>query len=296
MEPNAMSSPLAQLRQSLPALPARLRQAGRYIVEHDFDAATRSMRDLAAAAGLQPASFTRLAQALGHAGWDEFRNELIEARRPGRPGPFSERVGGRAPLSGARLGAADMTASMMASDVDCLAGIDTGAIERAAKALHEAPRIWVAGFRSCRSVAVLLHYQLRLFRPDDVRIVGGMGPEDCDFGAFRPEDALVVIGFTPYSSVSVLTRRAANEAGCTLVAIADRPAAPIAEGAHHLLLFDAGSTPAFFPSLTGALAIAQALAAAIFVLGGDNAAARLREAEARIAALSQYVPDEENSR
>ena len=67
-----------------PIFPARLQQAGRFIARNDFDATTRSMRDLAAAAGLQPATFTRLAQALGHAGWDEFRDALIEARRPAR--------------------------------------------------------------------------------------------------------------------------------------------------------------------------------------------------------------------
>src|SRR5258708_33582099 len=92
---NAVSekvSPIEQLRRSLPDLPERLREAGYFIADHEFDATTRSMRDLAATAGLQPATFTRLAQAIGHTGWDQFRNELIEARRPELPGPFSDRV------------------------------------------------------------------------------------------------------------------------------------------------------------------------------------------------------------
>src|SRR5205085_5243291 len=63
--------PLERLRLALPGLPGRLREAGRFIARNDFDATTRSMRDLAATAGLQPASFTRLAQALGHTGWDD---------------------------------------------------------------------------------------------------------------------------------------------------------------------------------------------------------------------------------
>ena len=72
-----------------------------------------------------------------------------------------------------------------------------------------ARRIWIAGFRSCRSVAELLNYELRLFRPDDVQLVGGSGPEDLDFGAFRSGDAVVVIGFAPYSTASVESTRAA---------------------------------------------------------------------------------------
>jgi DNA-binding MurR/RpiR family transcriptional regulator len=138
----------------------------------------------------------------------------------------------------------------------------------------------------------LLHYQLRLFRPDTVRLVGVASPEDLDFGAFRAGDAVVIIGFAPYSRSSVLAAHAAREAECTLIALADTPTAPMAEGADHLLLFDAATAPGFFPSLTGAIASAQALAAATFALGGEAAQSRLRETEARLTALSQYVPDE----
>jgi DNA-binding MurR/RpiR family transcriptional regulator len=283
--------PLEKLRLALPDLPGRLREAGRFIARNDFDATTRSMRDLAAAAGLQPASFTRLAQALGHTGWDDFRDALIEARRPASARPFSGRVRRSAKgVEGAR-GAATLAAEMIAADADGLSQLAPSPIADGARVLHSARRIWIAGFRSCRSVAVLLHYQLRLFRPDTVRLVGGAGPEDLDFGAFRAGDAVVVIGFAPYSRSSVLAAHAARRAECTLIALADTPTAPMAEGADHLLLFDAATAPGFFPSLTGAFASAQALAAAAFALGGDAAQARLRETEARLAALSQYVGD-----
>ena len=277
-------SPLERLRAALPGLPGRLREAGRFITQNDFDATTRSMRDLAASAGLQPASFTRLAQTLGHTGWDDFRAKLIEARRPATP--FSGRVK-RAPKGGA----ADLAAEMIATDADSLTRLAHDPIANAAKVLHAARRIWIAGFRSCRSVAELLHYQLRLFRPDTVRLVGGANPDDLDFGAFRSGDTVVVIGFAPYSRASVLAAHAAREAGCTLIALADTPAAPMAEGADHLMLFDAVTTPGFFPSLTGAIASAQALAAATFALGGDTAQSRLRDTEARLAALSEYVAE-----
>jgi DNA-binding MurR/RpiR family transcriptional regulator len=287
----ASPPPLERLRLALPDLPGRLQEAGRFITRHDFDATTRSMRDLAAAAGLQPASFTRLAQALGHSGWDDFRDALIEARRPAAA-PFSGRVQHARAKSGSR-GAAGIAADMIAADAHGIAQLDAAPIAAAAKALHAARRIWIAGYRSCRSVAELLHYQLRLFRPDAVRLIGGAGPDDLDFGAFRAGDAVVVIGFAPYSRSSVLAAHAAREVECTIVALADKVAAPMAEGADHLLLFDAATTPGFFPSLTGAIASAQALAAAVFTLGGEAAQSRLRETETRLAALSQYVPNEQ---
>jgi len=61
----------------------------------------------------------------------------------------------------------------------------------------------------------------------------------------------VAIGFAPYSTASVLSARAAHRSRATLIAIADTAAAPMAEGAEHLLLFEAASSPGFFPSLTG---------------------------------------------
>ena len=92
-------------------------------------------------------------------------------------------------------------------------------------------------------MAELLDYQLRLFRPDAVQLVGGSGPEDLDLGAFSAGDAVVVIGFAPYSTASVLSARAAHRARATLIAIADTVAAPMAEGADHVLLFEAAASP-----------------------------------------------------
>ena len=73
------SSPLDELCSALPSLPTRLQQVGRFVAANDYDATTRSMRELAAVAGADPASFTRLAKALGYTGWDELRAALTEA-------------------------------------------------------------------------------------------------------------------------------------------------------------------------------------------------------------------------
>ncbi|WP_284945033.1 MurR/RpiR family transcriptional regulator [Acidisoma cladoniae] len=288
----ALQPPLDLLRQAMPDLPPRLREVGRFLSGHEFDAATRSMRGLAAAAGVNPASFTRLAQALGYRGWDELRDALIEARRPGTDAPFSGRL--RAATGEPAQDSAAIATALIGSDTAGLSRVATAPIAAAAAALHAAPRAWIAGFRSCRAVAELLHYQLRLFRPDVVHLVGSAGPEDLDFGAFRAGHAVVVVGFAPYSRASVMTVRAARTAGCRIIAIADTPQAPMAEGADHLLLFEAASSPGFFPSLTGAVAQAQALAAGSFVLGGKGALLRLRQTEARLAAHSQYVPGPES--
>ncbi len=287
-QPQSKSSPLNKLCIALPSLPMRLQQVGRFVAANDYDATTRSMRDLAAEAGADPAAFTRLAKALGYSGWDGLRAALTEARRPEQPTPFSGRTRRRrqGPNSDVSL-----VADKLEAEAAGLSRISPGTVAGAAKALRAAQRIWIAGFRSCRSVAELLNYQLRLFMPDTVQLVGGSGPEDLDLGAFRAGDAVVVIGFAPYSTASVLSARAAHRCGACLIAITDTVAAPVAEGADHLLLFEAAASPGFFPSLTGAIAIAQSLAAVTFVLGGLGSKRRLEETEVRLAAMSQYVSE-----
>jgi DNA-binding MurR/RpiR family transcriptional regulator len=288
VRPQSKSSPLNELCSALPSLPMRLREVGRFVAANDYDATTRSMRDLAAAAGADPASFTRLAKALGYPGWDALRAALTEARRPPQSSPFSGRTKGRrqGPNSDVML-----VADKLEAEAAGVARISSDTVARAARTLQSAQRIWIAGFRSCRSVAELLNYQLRLFRADAVQLVGGSGPEDLDFGAFCARDAVIVIGFAPYSTASVLSARAAHRSGAGLIAIADTAGSPMAEGADHLLLFEAAASPGFFPSLTGAIAIAQSLAAVTFVLGGVGAKRRLEQTEARLAVMSQYVAE-----
>ena len=83
------------------------------------------------------------------------------------------------------------------------------------------------------------------------------------------------------------------DSGSETIIETDAVAAPMAEGADHLLLYEASASPGYFPSLTGANAIAQSLAAVTFVLGGAGARRRLEETEARLAAMSQYVAEKD---
>jgi len=285
---SSKSSPLNELCSALPSLPTRLQEVGRFVAANDYDATTRSMRELASVAGADPASFTRLAKALGYSGWDGLRAALTEARRPAQSSPFSGRARGRRHGPNADV---SLISDKLDAEAAGLARISSDAVAGAARALHRARRIWIAGFRSCRSVAELINYQLRLFRSDDVHLVGGSGPQDLDFGAFRPGDAVVVVGFMPYSTASVESARAAHRAGASLIAIADSLTAPMAEGADHLLLYESAFSPGFFPSLTGAIAIAQSLAAVTFSLGGAGAKKQLEATEARLAAMSRYVTE-----
>src|SRR5258705_9332252 len=70
--PQLKSSPLNELCSALPSLPMRLQEVGRFVAANDYDATTRSMRELAVVAGGAAPSFYPLGQALGFFGLDRF--------------------------------------------------------------------------------------------------------------------------------------------------------------------------------------------------------------------------------
>src|SRR5437667_12451985 len=131
-------SPLSELCSALPSLPSRLQQVGRFVAANDYDATTRSMRDLATVAGADPAAFTRLAKAIGYSGWDELRAALTEARRPAQASPFSGPAKGRRQGPNAEM---SLVADKLEAEAAGLTRISPGSVAGAAKALHAARRI-----------------------------------------------------------------------------------------------------------------------------------------------------------
>lgn len=265
-------------------LPPKRAAIAQFIVDNAFEAATSPVRRLAKRSGSIPATFTRLAQALGFAGWEELREELVnETRRElteSRQGPYSSRkvVGGGGP---------GIVTMCLETDMNEVAALDTTQMGRAAAVLEQASRVKIAGFRSCHSPASLFYYLYSLFRPDVSLIGVSGGVLDLELNGLTRGDVVVVFGFEPYSRDSLLTALAAKEAGCEIVAIVDSATCQIAEHATVKLLFGT-SSPSYFPSLIACIALIQALAALLYVRAGDAGRERLSEAERRIERHSQY--------
>lgn len=276
---------LAKLASALRDLPPRQAAVGRYVLRHPFDAATRPMRALARHTAQSPATFTRLAQSLGLAGWEDLRALIVAETRADleatRHAPFSTRIIGGSD-------AAQLATSMLETDLRMLGACAVAGLEAAAAVIEQGRRVLVAGFRSCHAPASLFHYLYRLFHPEVTLVTGAGGLLDLEIGGLRGDDVLVLFGFDPYSRDSLLAARAAAGAGSRLVAIVDAPDAPIAEGAAALLTFGTAS-PGFFPSLTGCVSLVQALAAILYLRAGEGGTDNLRRTEARIAAHTAYL-------
>lgn len=281
-----MASPIRnQLAAALPNLPAQQADAARYVIGHPFDAATTPMRVLARNAGHAPVTFTRLAQSLGLPGWEELRAGLVEETREdlaaARRAPFSART---LPAGGPD----HLVTAMIEADAEAVRGLDVPGLTEAASLLEAAPRVMVAGFRSCHPPAMLFHYLYRLFRTDITLIGGPGGILDVELGGLREGDALVLFGFNPYSRDGLLCARSAADARSKVIAIVDSPEAPVATDAAAVLTFGTLS-PGFFPSLTACIALVQALAATLYLRAGQQGKVQLQRTEARIAAHTAYL-------
>jgi len=229
---------------------------------------------------------------MGFAGWDELRAELTAETQSqltaAQQGPYSSRTLPSTSGNG-------LVPAMLRADTDTIGVLEIKNMASAASLLEEASRVMVAGFRSCHSPATLLHYLYRLFRPDVALLGGSGGLLDLELGSFRDGDVVVVFGFEPYARDALMTARAAAKAGCKVLAIVDSPDAPIAADAAVVLTFGTDS-PGFFPSLTGCVALVQALAALLYARSGNAGRARLRETEQRISAHTAYLDHRKGKR
>jgi DNA-binding MurR/RpiR family transcriptional regulator len=272
----------------LPAMSTELRKAARFLVDHPDDVALVSMRVLASRSAVTPTTFVRLARRLGFEDWATLRKPFENRLRSGAT-PFATKADAlvqRVPEAVFAESLKAATTNLAAAD----SGNDAKEIAKACAILERAQRIRVAGFRSCRAPAHALVYLCRMFCGDITLLGGDGGALEAELAGIGKTDAVVAIGFTPYSRELGPVVDAARRRRAPIVAIADSMAAPIARHANVTLRFST-ETPSFFPSIAAAVAIVEALAATMLARKGAAAAARVGDIEADLRALGAYLPD-----
>lgn len=269
-------------------LSAQMRKAADWIAQHPQDVALLSMREQARRAGVQPATMTRLAQALGHDGYDGLRAEHHAALRLAGMG-LSAQAMGRLPLDAdSAQGAAG---SILRHGAAQIAGLSQPQmledLVQAAALVRSARRIFCLGLRSSHSVAWHLQYALSLLGLD-VRLLdmaGGIGLDA--LAQAGTDDVLCVCGVAPYTRLVVEASLQARDQGLRSVAITDSPLSPLAAGAHVALIAPTASA-SFLHAMAPAFVLADTLAA--LVGRGDDPAllARLQGLDQQLAARNTF--------
>jgi DNA-binding MurR/RpiR family transcriptional regulator len=278
-----------RLAAEFPSLPERMREVGRYLLDHPEDVALLSMREQARRVGVPPATMTRFAQRLGYAGFDELR-ALFAASIRGRVSDFGVRAGELAARR-ERLGEPTLALALangLAERVAALTHPDRqGAIVDAAGLLAGARRIFCAGHRSCYAPAYHFAYVAGLYGAP-TRLLDGPGGVGGDaLSAGGAEDALLAVSFSPYTRFTVELAAFARDAGIVVVALTDSPLSPLARVADRVISVPTDLAEAAYVTAP-AFAAAEMLAALVIARIGAEGRAALDRHEGDFARRRIY--------
>ncbi len=273
--------PLHQLTQLIDdhfdALSPELQRAARWVREHPSAVGLQSMRQSAQAAGVAPATMTRLAQALGVGGFEGLRAPVIQhlSETSRRSSPLNE----QATAKGARGSLGHLVRTQVAN-VHSVESNSIAALSAAAQAILGAKSVGFMGLRASFGIAHHLQYTCHWLRPDTWLAadpaLGGSDRLD-DLGE---SDLLVVVSQAPYTRQVVDAAQNLHARGVPVLALTDSPLSPLATVARWVLLFDTGAS-GFFHSMAGAQALAEVLMNEVATSGGDAVARRLAQRQQR---------------
>lgn len=287
--PHSLEGLVSLVRERFPTMSPQFQIGARRLIDHPADIPVLSMRRIAAGAGVQPATLVRLAQSLGYEGWDDMRQVFVRSlhQMPRRYTDQAQEVVRR--RSAHSLLSRHVTAQGV--NLRLLDDANSGQLAEAARLLQRARQVHIAGFRASYAPAHTLHYLYRLFRNSVTLLRGDTGQLEMELRALEAGDAVVIIGFAPYSQEAMRVAESAHAHGCRIVAICDSKVAPIARHADITLLFST-ETPGFFPSTAAALVLVEALASQLLGKAGRQAIQALGRAEEQLHLSGAYLEAE----
>ena len=250
---------IRRLVSSFHSLTPELQKAARFMVENPQEIGLNSMRKVAHDAGVNPATITRLSKKLGFANYDKLREPFRSRLRSLSP-EFSSRlqdVQRRGEDSHKTL-FTELRETEVANVEAALSEENGYEINAAAETLQASRRVYILGLRGAYAPAFLFHYAYQLFRENSQLLDTRAGIFADQLRGVGPDDCLLVVSFPPYTLLTIDAVEYVTEAGAKIVAITDSAVSPAATAATHTIVTQTES-PSFYHSLTGALAIVQAL-------------------------------------
>jgi DNA-binding MurR/RpiR family transcriptional regulator len=269
LEPFVVAHPSVQNGAEGIALSRKQRALVSYIEHNPKFAAFATAAELGRRAGSHPSTVVRLAQMLGYDGFPEFQG-VVRHRYLASLNAVALMRAHAKELDG------DVALASLDQDIRNLSAtrgtLDREVLRAVAARILDARSVLIVGFASHGGVAqIVAHLGRFMGLPFDAENRGGVTLAT-RLATVGPED--VVIGTSAWWVIRD-TREAlavAREQGATTVAVVDNRASPLAQVADHVLITRTESV-SFFQSMSGPLAVFNALIAEIAVAGG----AALRE-------------------
>lgn len=266
------------VRSRLARLSAAERKLARVLLASYPIAGLESVARFAERAGVSPPTVTRFITKLGFHGYPEFQEVLRREVQARLSSPLARyRDDGQA--AGAN-NALSETLKGASHNLDAtLHLVSNGDFDEAVTVLADIRRrVLVLGGRVSAPLARYLAGQLHLLRPGVELVAADRGAPAQQLIDMRKTDVLVVFDYRRYQADTIESARVAAGHGSNVVLLTDPWLSPASAVARQVLVTSV-ETVGPFDSLVGAMAVVEALIAAVLRVLGPRAEARMQSLE-----------------
>lgn len=255
----------ARITADYTSLSRRLQQTARFLLDHPQEVAFATVAKLAEQAGVTPSTLIRFSNSFGFSGFSEMQ-QLFRTRLVDELPNYTERIRAVRSATGETPDSTQLLWKFAEANREVLeqlpGRIDPRSLERALDIFERARAIHVMGARRSFVVASYMTYALHHIdkRTFLINGLGGMYSEQV--GVIDPEEALLVVSFSPYAEESQGAALLARERGIPVVVITDSNLSPLARFADVAMVVHEAEVKSF-RGLTASLCLTQTLAIAL---------------------------------
>ncbi|HEY6117589.1 MAG TPA: MurR/RpiR family transcriptional regulator [Candidatus Dormibacteraeota bacterium] len=259
------------VRQRLDSLSPAERRLARVLLASYPIAGLESVARFAERAGVSPPTVTRFITKLGFRGYPEFQESLRHEVQARLSSPL-ERYRDEPKQDSAVKTALDVAARNLQATLDLLSDRD---VKEAIELLSDVRRrVMVLGGRVSGPLARYLAGQLHLLRPGIDLVDSERSAPAQQLIDMRKTDVLVIFDYRRYQTDTIESARLAAGRGCDVILFTDQWLSPASAFSRQVLVTSV-ETVGPFDSLVGAMAVVEALVAAVLARLGARAEARM---------------------
>lgn len=250
-----------------------------FLLRHGEKLAFWSAERLGQEVGISDSTVVRFARTLGFGSYSELQAHVQQELDGLLQSPAHARLRERAAAVDERHPLHRSVLTDIRNLEAILEQVDPATFDAVVEAVVRARQRFVVGLRGSAAVALLLGYNLRGLVPGVRVITAGFDDWLDHLLDLGPEDVVVAISFSREARRTLQFAAQAKRKGATVVGIVNNPLGAVAGLADYVLSVESDST-AFNPSFTAALALVQALLAAVGRAVVSRAEERLAEIDA----------------
>jgi len=263
------------VRQRLDSLSPAERRLARVLLASYPIAGLESVARFAERAGVSPPTVTRFIAKLGFRGYPEFQEHLRHEVQARLSSPL-ERYRDEPKQESAVKTALDVSAHNLQATLDLLSERD---VKEAIELLSDVRRrVMVLGGRVSGPLARYLAGQLHLLRPGIALVDAERGAPAQQLIDMRKTDVLVAFDYRRYQTDTIDSARVAAARGCDVILFTDQWLSPASAFSRQVLVTSV-ETVGPFDSRVGAMAVVEAIVAAVLARLGARAETRMQNLE-----------------